>query len=202
MKYSYLRVSSRDQNIDRQLDAVKAYAPDLLDENIFIDKQSGKDFERAEYQRMKALLEPGDEVIVKELDRLGRNKNAVKDEIQWYRKNKITLRILNLPTSLIDYDGQEWIIDMLNNILIEVLAAVAEEERAKIRSRQAEGIALAKAKGIAFGRTPIKTPKYAKYAEKVERGEMTIVQACDALKISRATWYNIKDDPKRSGVSR
>ena len=91
MIYGYIRVSSKDQNLARQIQAVKEYRPDLLDENIFADKQSGKNFERDEYQKLKALLEPGDEVVIKELDRLGRNKEGVKDEIRWFRDNKIVI---------------------------------------------------------------------------------------------------------------
>ena len=109
MIYAYIRVSSQDQNLDRQLEAVKAYRPELKGENIFADKQSGKNFEREAYQELKTVLQPGDEIIIKELDRLGRNKEAIKDELKWFKENGITVRILDVPSTLIDFQGQDWI---------------------------------------------------------------------------------------------
>ena len=91
-------------------------------------------------------------MIIKELDRLGRNKDAVKEEMKWFKDNGIAVRILDVPSTLIDFQGQDWIADMVNNIIIEVLAAMAEQERLKIKKRQKEGIAIAKAKGVRFGR--------------------------------------------------
>ena len=93
MIYAYLRVSSTDQNLDRQLEAVKNYRPELEDENIFADKQTGKNFEREEYQKLKSILKKGDELIIKELDRLGRNKDAVKDEMKWLKIMELQLDI-------------------------------------------------------------------------------------------------------------
>jgi DNA invertase Pin-like site-specific DNA recombinase len=140
MKHAYLRVSSKDQNLERQIKAVKEYCPELLDSNIFSDKQSGKNFDRVEYSRLKEIIKPGDELIVKELDRFGRNKEEIKKELSWFKEHKVIVRILNVPTTLIDFKGQDWIFDMINNILIEVMGAVAEEERNKILERQREGI--------------------------------------------------------------
>ena len=147
MIYAYLRVSAKDQNLDRQIIGVKDYCPDLLDENIFADKKSGKDFNRKEYIRLKSLLRPGDELIIKELDRLGRNKEGIKEELKWFKDNGITVRILNIPTTLIDFQGQEWIRDMINNILVEVLSSIAEEEReGKFRSAMLKARMTIKAK--------------------------------------------------------
>lgn len=137
MVYGYVRVSTKEQNLDRQVSVVEKYKP--LDE-IFADKQSGKDFERPEYQRLKYIVSAGDEVVIKELDRLGRNKDAIKEEIQWFKDEGVRLRILDVPTTLLDFGEQDWIGDMLNNILIEVLGAVAQNEREEIRRRQREGI--------------------------------------------------------------
>ena len=120
MIYAYIRVSSQDQ-IGQTLEAVKAYRPELKSENIFADKQSGKNFEREAYQELKTVLQPGDEIIVKELDRLGRNKEAIKDELKWFKENGITVRILDVPSTLIDFQGQDWIGEMVNNIIVEVL---------------------------------------------------------------------------------
>ena len=138
MIYFYTRVSTKEQNLARQLEEAKSYKN--VDE-VFCDKQSGKNFDRPEYERLKSIVQKGDEVIVKEMDRLGRNKRATKEEIEWFKEHGITLRILELPTTLIDFNGQEWIAEMINNMLIEVLATMAEQEVKKIDKRRAEGIA-------------------------------------------------------------
>jgi len=191
MIYSYLRVSSADQNLDRQVEAVKAYRSELKEENIFADKQSGKNFNRDAYQRMKNMLMEGDEVIIKELDRLGRNKEAIKEELKWFRENKVVVRILDVPTTLIDFNGQDWLFDMVNNILIEVMGAIAEQERLKIKKRQLEGIREAKKKGIPFGRPKKEIPDFEKYLKKQKEGKISISQACRALGISRTQWYRL-----------
>ncbi|MBR4123766.1 MAG: recombinase family protein, partial [Clostridia bacterium] len=97
MIYAYLRVSTKEQNLERQIVAVKEYRPELLMENVYSDKQSGKNFDRTEYLKLKAVIKPGDELIVKELDRLGRNKEEIKKELSWFKENKIIVRILNVP---------------------------------------------------------------------------------------------------------
>ncbi len=194
MIYAYLRVSSTDQNLDRQLEAVKNYRPELEDENIFADKQTGKNFEREEYQKLKSILKKGDELIIKELDRLGRNKDAVKEEMKWFKDNGIAVRILDVPSTLIDFQGQDWIADMVNNIIIEVLAAMAEQERLKIKKRQKEGIAIAKAKGVRFGRPQKELPEFEKFLKKQKEGLISITQACKELGISRTQWYRLIND--------
>ena len=138
MIYGYVRVSTKEQNEDRQIEALKNYGVD----KIKIDRLSGKDFNRPEYQLLRnELLREGDTLVIKELDRLGRNKEEVKKELDYFRSKKIRVKILNIPTTLIDFpEGQEWVFDMVNNILIEVLGAIAEEERIKIKQRQREGI--------------------------------------------------------------
>lgn len=150
--FYYARVSSSSQNPARQLDAFKKNGnPD--DHHIYIDKYSGKTMDRPKYQAMKNTLRSGDTLVVMSLDRLGRNKQQIKDELEYYRKNDIRVRILDLPTSNIDpKPGQEWITDMVNNIIIEILASQAEQERLTIRERQAQGIAIAKAEGKYQGR--------------------------------------------------
>lgn len=189
MIYGYVRVSSKDQNLARQLEAMKSYKNV---DKLFCDKQSGKNFDREAYQQMKEILVQGDEVIVKSLDRLGRNKEQTKEEIKWFKENGIALRILNLPTSLIDYQGQEWIMDMVNNILIEVLASYAEQERNEIKVRQAEGIAAKKASGNweDYGRPRKEPADFEKFLKKQQDGELTVSECCKQLGISRATWYN------------
>lgn len=189
MIYGYVRVSSKDQNLARQLETMKCYKNV---DKVFCDKQSGKNFDREAYQQLKEILVSGDEVIVKSLDRLGRNKEQTKDEIKWFKENGVALRILNLPTSLIDYQGQEWIMDMVNNILIEVLASYAEQERNEIKVRQAEGIAAKKASGNwdDYGRPRKEPADFQKFLKKQKDGELTVAECCEMLGISRATWYN------------
>ena len=126
MRYGYGRVSAKDQSLARQLAALKAYAPDLDDDHIFTDKQSGKNFNRKQYIKLKSILLPGDEVLVEELDRLGRNKEEIKAELEWFKAHGVIVRVFDIPTTLIDFQGQDWVADMVNNILIEVLGAVAE----------------------------------------------------------------------------
>ena len=153
MVFGYIRVSSKDQNIQRQIKALREYEPDLKKQNIYIDKQSGKDFYRDEYKEMKKILREGDTLIVKELDRLGRNKKMIKEELDFLNEKGVRAKILNIPTTLIEIPEENtWIIKMVNNILIEVLGAIAEEERLQIRERQREGIEIAKRENKYQGR--------------------------------------------------
>lgn len=140
MIYGYARVSDKKQNEDRQIEALEKYGVDS--DKIKIDKASGKDFNRPSYQLLRNdILRAGDVLVIKELDRLGRNKDEIKKELDYFRCKKIRVKILNIPTTLIDFpEGQEWVFDMVNNILIEVLGAIAEEERIKTKQRQREGI--------------------------------------------------------------
>ena len=134
------------------------------------------------------------------MDRLGRNKEATKDEIKWFKENGIILRILELPTTLIDFNGQEWIADMINNMLIEVLTSIAEQEVKKIDRRRAEGIAampvvngkkVSLKTGRTYGRQTIDlSGDFEKFLKKQKDGKMTVKECCEQLGISRATWYN------------
>ena len=189
MIYFYARVSTVEQNLARQIEAAKKYKG--VDE-IFSDKMSGKNFNRIEYQRMKSMLQKGDEVVVKSLDRLGRDKNLVKDEIQWFKEHGVKLRILDIPTTLIEMEGQEWVGDMVTNILIEVMASVAEQERMMIRERQREGIEAKRKSGTwdEYGRPKKNTDGIEDYWLAYKAGEMTREDCCKALGISSRTLYN------------
>ena len=123
--YYYARVSSREQNLDRQLAAFTAMGAQERD--IITDKESGKDLNRSGYTALKtALLRRGDTLVVKSLDRLSRSKTDIKNELQYFKDSGIRLKVLDLPTTLMEYPpGQEWVFDMVNNILIEVLGAIA-----------------------------------------------------------------------------
>ncbi len=192
MIYGYTRVSSKDQCLDRQLDAIKKYRQ--VDQ-IFADKQSGKNFDRAGYQEMKDMVQAGDEVIVKELDRLGRNKDELKKELEWFKAHGVIVRILDIPTTLIDFQGQAWVGDMLNNILIEVIGAIAEQEREKIRTRQKEGFDAMKARGewdkMGRPKVNIDNTLFENLRKKQKNGSITVTECCRQLGISRRTWYNL-----------
>lgn len=190
--FGYARVSSREQNLDRQIMALKQY---VNEENILTDKSSGKDLNRPAYQALKGALglREGDTLVITSLDRLSRNKTDIKNELQWFQQKKVRLKILDLPTSLIEVpDGQQWIIDMIQNILIEVLASIAEQERMTIRKRQQEGIRAAKAKGKHLGRPRVRTPdNFSEVYSSWKREEITAVQAMQELGLSGSTFYRM-----------
>ena len=192
MIFGYVRVSTKDQKEERQIEALKKYCVDLEDKNIYVDKESGKDFNRKNYQNLKAILRAGDVLIIKELDRLGRNKEGIKEELNYFKDNQIRVKILNIPTTLMDLpEGNEWVFDMINNILIEVLGAIAEEERNKIRKRQAEGIAIAKAKGKYKGRPLAPLPEgFEKLYKQWKDKKISAIQFTKLLNLkSRTTLY-------------
>lgn len=190
MIYHYCRVSSKDQCLDRQLEALNQYRQ--ADE-VFCDKQSGKNFDRKQYQVLKRIVQPGDEIIIKELDRLGRNKEEIKNELQWFKTNNIQVRILDIPTTLLNLNGQEWVADMVNNVLIEVMGAIAEQERIKIKARQSEGIQAMKLRGEwdRYGRPKIEVPNFAQFYKKTVDGDISVVQAIKELGITKAKWYRL-----------
>ena len=172
----------------------------LDDDHIFTDKQSGKNFNRKQYIKLKSILLPGDEVLVEELDRLGRNKEEIKAELEWFKAHGVIVRVFDIPTTLIDFQGQDWVADMVNNILIEVLGAVAEQERKKIRKRQAEGIKampvvngrrVSAKTGRGFGRPAreLDMDEFKGLLQKQREGLITVRDACRQLGISRPTWY-------------
>lgn len=205
MRYFYARVSSREQNLDRQLEAAKAYKDSI--DRVFCDKQSGKDFEREQYKEMKRVVQHGDEVIIKELDRLGRNKDLIKDEIRWFKDNGVTLRILEMASTLIDYQGQAWIGEMVNNLLIEVLGTMAEQERIKSKQRQREGIdamqtvdgkKVSRKTGNSYGRPKREIAGFKKILQQKKDGIITVQKGCEILGISRSLWYQLE---KESGLS-
>lgn len=188
--YYYARVSSKEQNLDRQIDAFMALGASERD--IVTDKESGKNLERKGYQALKnAMLRRGDTLVVKSLDRLSRSKADIKNELQYFKDNGIRLKVLDLPTTLMEYpEGQEWVFDMVNNILIEVLGAIAEQERVTIRQRQAEGIAAAKAKGKHLGRP--RTTKPDNWNEVIKQwrdGAITAKKAMELTGLKRSTFY-------------
>lgn len=199
MRYFYGRVSSKDQNLDRQLESARKYK-DI--DKVYTDKQSGKNFDRSGYLEMKSVLRKGDEVVVHSLDRLGRNKEMIKEELAWFKEHGVVVRILDVPTTLIEYpEGQEWIMDMVNNILIEVLGAFAEQERENIRKRQAEGIAampvdesgkkVSRKTGRGFGRQEKRPDNFAEIYARQKSGEITLKEALSLVGVGRTRWYEL-----------
>ena len=194
----YARVSSKEQNLDRQIIALKQYVPE---ENIVVDKASGKDLQRPGYQALKGTLglRKGDTLVIKSLDRLSRNKAEMKQELKWFQDNGITLKIIDLPTTMLTLgDGQEWIRDMINNILIEVLSSIAEEERRTIRQRQKEGIDAAKARGQKFGRKDKGFPEdWEIYYPRYRSGELKRAYVMKQLRINADRFNYLKKKYER-----
>ena len=190
--YGYARVSTREQNLDRQLKALRDAGVDERD--IITDKASGKSLDRDGYQMLKnRMLRDGDVLVIKSLDRLSRNKMHIKQELEYFQKHHIRVMILDLPTTLHDFpEGQEWIMEMINSILIEVLSSIAEQERLTTRQRQEEGIAVAKEAGKHLGRPRITfPPDWDKTYPKWKRGEITAVEAMKQLGLKRSTFYSL-----------
>lgn len=187
-KYLSVRVSTKDQNPARQVDIAKTYG--IPASNIYVDKISGRKKDRPNYEAMKAVLVEGDEVYFKELDRIGRDKSLIADELRWFKEKGVIVRVLDIPTTLMEFpEGQSWVLEMVNNILIEVLSTIAEQEWNKTKNRREEGIAampVVDGKRVS-GRTGRGFGRPSKEVVLLE-GE-SVVEACARLGISKATYY-------------
>lgn len=190
--YGYARVSSKDQNLERQIEELKQYNKDII---MFTDKASGKDFDRKEYEILKRVAGDGDTIVVKEMDRFGRNKKMIKEELEYYASKNVRVVILDIPTTTMDISNMDEgiakeMLKMINNVLIEVLSTMAEAERKKIRDRQAEGIAIAKKEGKYQGRKKIEVDNFENVYKKWKAGEIeTAVEAMNILGIKKNTFY-------------
>ncbi len=191
-EFGYARVSTARQHEDRQIQTLQEFG--IEDRSIVVDKESGKDFNRLGYLSLKEkLLRRGDTLVITELDRLGRNKEMVKRELEWFKAAGVRVKILNVPTTLIDCGGQDWVLDMVSNILIEVMASVAEEERVKIHQRQEEGISAAKNRGVVFGRPVIVKPEnYEAIMALVDSGQLKAVEAMQKLGLRKTSYYKLR----------
>ena len=186
--YGYIRVSSRDQNEERQLIALREYA--IQEKNIYIDKQSGKDFERPQYRKMVRKIKKDDLLYIKSIDRLGRNYTEILEQWRILTKEKgIDIVVLDMP--LLDTRrGKDLMGTFLSDIVLQVLSFVAENERSNIRQRQAEGIAAAKLRGVKFGRPPIPIPDNFYEVHKSWRaGKITLKQAAEICNMKVGTFY-------------
>lgn len=194
--YGYIRVSSRDQNEDRQLLAIQQLS--IAQENIFIDKQSGKDFQRPQYKKMVRKLKKDDVLYIKSIDRLGRNYAEILEQWRILTKSKgIDIVVLDMP--LLDTRrGKDLMGTFLSDIVLQVLSFVAENERENIRQRQAEGIAAAKARGVRFGRPEKELPdNFEALVQAWEREQLPLSDVLDLCQISQSTFYRRRRDCRR-----
>lgn len=199
----YARVSTKEQNLERQIKALSKYVDESM---IVTDKASGKDLNRPGYQSLKygiGKLAEGDTLYIKSIDRLSRNKEQAKEELRYYQRIGVRVKILDIPTTMADIQpGQEWIIDMINNIIIEVLSSVAENERQTIRQRQREGYDAMKTTadgkrissktGNVVGRPRVAFPaNWDEAYHQWKNGEITANKAMEMLNLKRNTFYKL-----------
>lgn len=192
MEFGYARVSTKNQHEDRQVESLLKHG--VEERNIIVDKESGMDMERDGYMLLKnKLLRKGDTLVITELDRLSRKKVDIKAELESLKEMGVRVKILNIPTTLIEFpEEQAWVLEMVNNILIEVLGSIAEEERNKIRQRQREGIDCAMAKGTEFGRPKVQYPENWKSVRaQVVSKEITSVKAMELLGLKKTSYYKL-----------
>ena len=187
--YGYLRVSTREQNEDRQLIALREVGVD--EQNIFLDKQSGKDFDRPQYKKLLRKLKKDDLLYIKSIDRLGRNYEEILQQWRLLTKDKgIDIVVLDMP--LLDTRrGKDLMGTFLSDIVLQVLSFVAENERTNIRQRQAEGIAAAKQLGVRFGRPPTPLPAdFPEICTAWREKRLTLKEAASACGMAPGTFYD------------
>ena len=186
--YGYVRVSSIDQNEDRQILAMQE--KNVPEKNIFIDKQSGKDFERPQYKKMLKRLRAGDLLYILSIDRLGRNYEEIQR--QWrYLTKEVGIDICVIDMPILDTRPYKDLLGtFISDLFLAVLSFVAENERDNIKKRQAQGIAAAKARGVKFGRPVIEAPdNFAEIAKGFERGKIKLAEAVEKTGLSKTTFY-------------
>ena len=196
MVYAYIRVSTKYQNIDRQYEEIKALNID--DKYIYIDRESGKDFDRTKYQKLIKKLKKDDLLIIKSIDRLGRNYDTILEE--WSRITKTIgadIRVLDMPLLDTTIEGKNLVGKFISDIVLQVLSFVAENERTNIKQRQSEGIRIAKEKGVKFGRPKITLPPdtddiISKYINK----NITTEEAIKLMGVSRGTFFKLVKERK------
>ena len=191
MKYGYARISTSKQITDRQVDTLEKYNLD----KIYTDVVTGSNFDRPNYKKLtEEILREGDELFIKEVDRLGRNKRENLEELRKLKERGIIIRILEIPTTLMiandETDQNKLMIEMMNNMLIEMYATFAELELQKIRTRTREALAAKKKKGEPLGRPKIQMPKnFKKVYKQYKNRDITAVQAMKLLDLKKTTFY-------------
>jgi len=198
--FGYARVSSKDQNLDRQLDCLRKYVPNERD--IIVDKMSGKDTNRPGLESLLYNIRQGDTLYIHSLDRLGRNKDDIKRLLTDLKNKEVIVRILDLPTSMVDYgEAGKGIMELINNIIIEVMAYQAQAERENIRKRQEQGIASAKARGVHFGRQKYELPDTWEEDYKVwKNGECTAKYLMKKYGWTSTTFYRKVKEFEKQGI--
>ena len=188
MTYGYVRVSTREQNTDRQLVAMKDFG--VADGNIFTDKQSGKDFSRGSYQKLLKKLKPGDTLVIKSIDRLGRDYEEIIE--QWRSITKeigADICVLDLPLLDTRQKGRDLTGTFIADLVLQILSYVSQQEREFLRQRQAEGIATAQARGVQFGRPPMERPDIFDEIQKAwRRQEISAREAARRLNVHHKTF--------------
>ena len=186
--FGYARVSSRDQNEDRQVIALKKIG--VPERNIYIDKQSGKDFNRSQYKKLMRTVRADDLICIKSIDRLGRNYSEILEQWKLITKDKrIDLCVLDMP--LLDTRREKNLLGtFISDLVLALLSYVAENERTNIRLRQAEGIAAAKARGVRFGRKPNELPpNFCEVCQKWKKREVSVSEAARICGMPQTTFY-------------
>lgn len=189
MNYGYARVSTVNQHLDRQINELEKVG--LLDSQIFIDKESGKDFNRTNYKKLVNKLKPGDVLFVKSIDRLGRDYNMVLDEWRLLTKEKgVDIVVIDMPLLDTRIEGKNLVGKFIADVVLQVLSFVAENERETMRKRQAEGIKMAKLRGVKFGRPSTDVPKnFDQIVFLYRNGMITSTKAIEMSGLSRGTFY-------------
>ena len=199
--YAYIRVSTKQQKIDRQYEEIKAFGVD--DKYIYIDKKSGKDFDRTNYQKLIRKIKKDDLLIVKSIDRLGRNYHMILDEWSYITKTKeADIKVLDMPLLDTRIEGKNLVGKFISDIVLQVLSFVAENERNNIRERQAEGIRIAKEKGVRFGRPRAITPSNSnEILDKYINHEITNTEAAKLIGVSRGTFFRLVKERKATNIA-
>lgn len=189
MIYGYARVSSKDQKLDRQIAELLNFG--VANENIIIDKQSGKDFERTNYKILKSKLQEGDLLVIKSIDRLGRNYDMIIEEWSYITKT-VNCDIVVLDMDLLDTrtENKNLVGKFISDIVLQILSFVAENERSNIKQRQAEGIKIAKENGVKFGRPITKLPKnFKQVVNQYKQKEISLNEALSKTGLTKSTFY-------------
>ena len=190
MNYGYARVSTINQHLDRQIDELHKVG--LLDSQIFIDKESGKDFNRTNYKKLLRKLKSGDVLYVKSIDRLGRNYNMILDEWRILTKEKdIDIVVIDMPLLDTRIEGENLVGKFIADVVLQVLSFVAENERETMKQRQAEGIRMAKLRGVRFGRPSTPIPDdFDNIVRLYKEKKITVVTAINISGLTRGTFYS------------